>query len=181
MKKLLKHSLLFSIIIPFVIAANCDNLTKIPLNVPYEREVSVSGTDNNISESEFFCLDDAADYIDNFDNIETLLYVNAQYRTLSASPGLRGDLIIQVYQADGVTLLLQVTVPNVQPEDYIDNPIVIELSQAEINLINQYLALGLQSALCFNTVLSVYNITAGSTPYELVGVVEIVIEATVKL
>jgi hypothetical protein len=184
MKKLSIIVCLQFFVFGLMVLINCDDLQTIPLNVPYSQDIFVSGTDTNISDSSCFCLDDALQYVENSENIEELTYVKAQLRVDNASSGLEGDVVVSLYGiadcfSNTKTLLFSVTIPNAKAADFIGKNYVIELSQAQINALNQYLAN--PNALCFVSELAVLNISGGTSPFELWGIVEIVIEAIVKL
>ncbi|GBD88805.1 hypothetical protein BMS3Abin03_02747 [bacterium BMS3Abin03] len=139
-----------------------------------KQEITASGN-GPISETESFCLSDFNEINDNIDRIQEIKYVAAAYRTLESTPGLKGDILASLVAADG-TEIFSITIPNVQVEDYIDNPFEIVLTQAQIDLFNSYLT-DYQNHDCYTATLSVVNITAGDgPPYSLTGVVEIVVE-----
>ena len=157
----------------------CDELENLFLNLPIEQEFAETGA-GPIADTTSFCLSDYSEFNENIDNIEEITYVAAAYRTISSTPGLTGDIVASLYAADG-TVLFSFTIPNVNVEDFIDNPVEIELTAAEIALLNSYLA-QYQTADCYTSILEVINITAGDgPPYGIIGIVELVVELKVTI
>ncbi len=185
MNKIIKSC---SFLILFIIAVSfnsCDSFESFPINVPIAVTINTSGNNTTISESTSFCLMDFSEYQDYRDDMQSVQYVTAAFRTVSASQGLTGDIVVTLQESPSGTILFQITIPNVQPADYIQNPYVIQLGPNEVTLINLFLGSidfsNPLSDVCFTATLSVQNISGGSTPYSLQGVVEIVFEAETSL
>ncbi len=72
-------------------------------------------------------------------------------------------LVVTVKSQFGPTLF-SVTIPNVNPSDYINKAFVLTLTQNEIQAMNDYFG-NLQNT-CFNGTIEVQNITGGIAPYK---------------
>jgi len=179
MKKLVKPLLvIFGITLVFGISG-CDELENLFINLKVSQEITASG-DDPISEVGIFCLSDFDEINDNIDKIQEIKYIAAAYRTISSTAGLTGDIFASLVSDDGTTIF-SINIPNVQVENFIDNPFEIVLTQEEIDLFNSYLA-DYQNKNCYTVTLGVTNITAGSgPPYTLTGVVEFVVEIKTKV
>ncbi len=179
MNKIYKQLLLFIGIIFTVGILSCDELENLFINLKISQEITASGS-GPISEIDFFCFSDFDEINDNFDSIQEIKYVAAAYRTVSSTAGLTGDVFASLVSDDGTTIF-SFTIAGVQVEDFIDNPLEIELTQAEIDLFNSYLA-DYKNKDCYTTTLGVTNISAGSgPPYSLTGIVEFVVEIKTKI
>lgn len=182
MKKIFFNLIAVSLLSVFFIGSSCDDLTNLPVNVPIVVNFSTSGSNTSITESKQFCLSDYQEWRDNQDGVNGASFVSIAYWTESATPNLQGDFTVALSDQFG-NQLFAVTLENVKAADYIDNPFAITLDEAQIQAIDDYLsAIGTdQNNLCFSGSLTISNISADSSPYQLTGRVEMVIEADVKL
>lgn len=176
MKRLIKFSLTAFASAILFFSSGCDDFNKLPLNIPITIDFSLGG--GALSSTRNFCLDDYSSYTDFKDNINNIKLLRVIYRTFSVSHlDLQGDIQIEVAKSDG-TIILNQTIPNVKPADYItpNQPLEFVLSQENLQAFNDYLS-QLQN-LCFIATISVKNPVAGDPPpYSLSGAVDILFEA----
>lgn len=181
MKKLFKSLFAFLVILISFASISCDQFENIFLNLPIKQEITASGNGPDISETKAFCLSDYDSYNDNIDDVEAIKYVAAAYFTITSTADLQGTgITATLYKGDGITPLFSVTLPTAVASDYINNPLEIELTQQQIDLLNDYLA-DYQNNDCFVAELYVANVsgTAGP-PYSITGQVELVVELKLK-
>jgi hypothetical protein len=153
MKMAYKYIFLVLITITAFLSQSCEILENFFLNLPMKQGITATGTNTTISSSETVYLSDYDAYADNIDEIESVTYLAALYRTLprgeNQSPppdsldltsGLSGTNIqVTVTDGDG-NLVFTRSLPSAEAEDYIDTPYMVELNGDEITLLNQYLA-----------------------------------------
>lgn len=159
----------------------CDPFESRYITLSIDTELNTVGIGPNISITNDLCLSDEDDYNDNKDDIEEIKYVTAAYTTISASNGLSGsNLTLRVLQSDGVTLLFDYVIPTFVAANYINNPLKIELTQQEINNVNEYLRNHQQNN-CFRAELTVNN--AGDNdgpPFFINGKIQFLTEIKLK-
>jgi hypothetical protein len=181
-KKFLTNTYLY--LIPYTLfllftfsSISCDQFQNLFLNLPLKTEITASGNGPNIFEVKSFCLSDYDSFNDNIDDVKAIRYVAAAYLTITSSPGLQGTgITATLYRGDGVTALFSVTLPTAVAADYIDNPFEIVLTEAQIDLLNSYLA-DYKNNDCFVARLTVANVTDNDgPPFSITGQVEIVVE-----
>jgi hypothetical protein len=179
MKNLLKY---FVAISALLLLNSCDPFEERYITLALETELETFGVGPNITISDNICLSEEDEYSDNVDDIEEIKYVAAAYTTISASPGLRGtNLTLRVYQSDGVTLLFDYIVPTFVAADYINNPLEIELTQQEIENVNNYLKNHKQDN-CFIAVLTVNNAQDNDgSPFYINGKVQFLTELIINI
>ena len=181
MKHLNKLYKLFILIFLSLSLQSCDILENFFLNLPMKQPITSTGNGPTISESETICLEDYDSYSDNIDEIQSVEYVAALYRTLDTpqlTPGLAGqNIIVTVIDGDGFPIFTR-SLPSAVADDYINTPYEIELTQAEITVVNSYLeSYKENSNLCFTATLTMNNINAGQgPPYTLTGQVELLVK-----
>ena len=98
-----------SLLILFTIAVffnSCDSFESFPINIPIEVTINTSGNNTTISESTSFCLSDFSAYQDYREDMQSIQYVTAAYRTVSASQGLTGDIVVTLQNALTLEILL---------------------------------------------------------------------------
>jgi len=153
MKNFYKSIFLGLLIVVLTANQGCDILNNYFLNLPLKQGITAKGTNTTISNSETVYLSDYDAYADNIDNIISITYLAAIYRTLprgenptpppdslDLTPGLVGNNIeVTVIDGDGNTLFTRFT-PTANADDYIASPDTISLDPSEISLINEYLA-----------------------------------------
>lgn len=182
MKKIIK-ALIPILFLPLILSfSGCDELNKLPLNIPVEFKFNTSGNNSTIVDNVSFCLSNTQEYADNQNKINSVKFLTAAYQTTSiSSPDLNGDIEITLKKQNG-DLLFTTVISNVKPAAFINNPIVLQLTQAQIQLLNSYFALLTNNKdFCFDATLSLINITGSVAPYQLSGYVEMVLEAEVEL
>ena len=184
MKKLHYLKTLILITVVLVSFQSCDILENFFLNLPMKQSITSTGNGPTISESESICLEEYDSYSDNIDEIQSIEYVAALYRTLDTpqlTPGLAGqNIVVTVVNGNGIPIFTR-TLPTAVAADYIDTPYKIELTTSEITLVNDYLAqYKVNSDLCFGATLTMNNISAGQgPPYTLTGEVELLVKLEV--
>ncbi|MBK7104126.1 MAG: hypothetical protein IPH62_02440 [Ignavibacteriae bacterium] len=182
MKNIISKFLLLTFLIGISFSGGCDELNNLPVNIPIVVNFSTSGNNTTISESENFCLSDYEKWRENQDKVQSATYLSAAYWTESASAGLQGDINVQLSDQFG-NIIFSVVLNNYKAADNIDKPFTLELTESEIQALNDYLELLSENDndQCFNSSLTISDITGTTTPYQLTGRVEIVIEAAVEL
>ncbi|MBK8945460.1 MAG: hypothetical protein IPM32_09360 [Ignavibacteriae bacterium] len=182
MKNIFNKILILAFIVGISFSVGCDELNNLPINVPIVVNFSTSGNNTTISESENFCLSDYEKWRENQDKVQSATFVSAAYWTESASAGLQGDVSVQLSDQFGNTIF-SVTLNNYKAADNIDKPFTLELTETQIQAMNEYLESLSENEndQCFNSSLTISDITGTVTPYQLTGRVEIVIEADVEL
>jgi len=181
MKKLYTLLLLIFVIIAAITEQGCNILSNLFLNLPIKQTIATSGSDNVIFETESFCLSDYEAYNDNVDEVQSIKYVAAAYFTESYSPSdlNASNIVATLYASDGFTVIFQVFIPYAEPDDYVNNPYEIELTPEQIALFNQLLA-DYENNDCYTAELRVQDVSGSSTPYQLTGRIEIVVELEIK-
>lgn len=198
MKKTKKYLLLILITSTIFLNQSCDILENFFLNLPLKQGVTATGSSTTISRSETIYLSDYDAYADNIEKIKNIKYLAALYRTLprgenpfpppdslDLTPGLVGlNIVVTVVDGDG-NLVFTRNLPTAAADDYIGAPYKVELTDAEITLMNQYLAdykdPVKRDLLSFTGTVTMNNITAGEgPPYILTGQVELLIELEVE-
>jgi hypothetical protein len=176
----------FLILITFVALTfqSCDILENFFLNLPLKQPITSTGNGPTISETENICLADYEAYEDNIDDIQSVEYLSALYRTLDTpqlTPGLTGTEITVELRDGNNNLLFTKNLPTAVADDYIDTPYELELTAGEIALLNGYLELykdpDLWNTVCFMATLTVENVSGNTgPPYTLTGQVELLLE-----
>ncbi len=163
----------------------CDSFNNFPVNIPISKQIIATGNGNYISGTGNYCIDQESDtFIEFRDKTKSLTFIQAAYRTKSvtasgvAAPNLKGDIVVTVETQLGTTLF-SITIPNANPSDYINKAFVLSLNQTEIQAMNDYFG-NLQNT-CFNGIIEVKNITGGTAPFEVTGVIDMVFEADTEL
>jgi hypothetical protein len=153
MKKIKKYLLLILITSTVFLNQSCDILENFFLNLPLKQGITSTGTGTTVDGSETVYLSDYDAYADNIDEIDSIKYLAALYRTLprgenpspppdslDLTPGLVGeDILVTVTDGDG-NLVFTRSLPTAAAEDYLETPYEIELTGDERTLMNQYLA-----------------------------------------
>jgi hypothetical protein len=183
MKNIFKKIGLVFIGISLFFLNSCDELSQLTLNIPLPIEFYTSGTNTSLSETEYFCLSSYEEWRDNQDDVESAKFLTASYWTLDATPNLRGDLSFSLYNDFG-GLLFTVSMGNVRAADYINTPYELQLNESQIQVLDNYLMDLAAQDKCFQSVLSISNITGDTNiqgQFELSGKVEIVLETEVNV
>ncbi|MFI5406754.1 MAG: hypothetical protein ACHQ1D_09610, partial [Nitrososphaerales archaeon] len=123
MKNIYNKGLLILIISVASLFQGCEILENYFLNLPLKQPITSTGSNTTISEVENICLQDYDAYQDNIDEIQSITYVAALYRTLDSpqlTPGLAGQNInVTVVDGDGI-LIFSRDLPTAVATDYID-------------------------------------------------------------
>jgi hypothetical protein len=175
--------IIFTLIFASLLFFNgCDELSNLAVNVPLIVHFSTSGTNTQLTESESFCLSDYQDWRDNQEDVNSATYVSAAYWTEFASAGLQGDVTLTLADQFG-NQLFSYTINDYAAAANIDTAYTLDLNETQINAINTYLSIigDQQNDLCFQSSITISNITGTTTPYRLNGRVEVVVEADVNL
>ncbi len=161
--------------------SGCDVINSfetLPINIPISLPVSISGNGDDLSETQNFCLENFPDFNEYQSDIEDINFVELSFRTKSFSPtNLRGNISFELMDASG-NLIFMDELNNISPAEFEENPYVLQLSDEEINLMNQYL--DSDGGTCFTGKVNL-QITDGSGDNELVGIIDIVFEAETKI
>jgi hypothetical protein len=182
MNKIIKALVVvFTVTLSFV-SNSCDEFDTLPINIPFSITVITQGSANPSTSDTVYCLSQSNTYQDNVSDIETLTFIQAAWRTDSVKNISAGDLAITVRIVGGATLF-QETLTNIDPSDYMspNPPFVLSLSATEIQALNDYLNAYLQNPnQCLEAVVTA-TVKAGTPPYYLEGIVDMVVEAETKL
>lgn len=183
--KVSKNLYLFVIFVFTTFIISCDlvdSLQNYPINIPISVQFSASGNNNNVNETEYFCVDNEEAYQEYRDNINKVTFVEMAFRTISYSPSnLQGNVTISLKDAAG-TILFSKTIPNAKASDYVTTPYLLVLTQTEIQAINSYLEKALQQSqsLCFTANIAI-EVTQGGTTNSITGAIDVVFEAQAEL
>jgi hypothetical protein len=180
MKIFYKIFISLSVIFLSLLAASCDTFDDLYVKLSMDTEFHTIGFGPTIDLTNNFCLSDFSDYDDNKDNLEEITYISAAYLTLNATQGLQGDnLQLELYEADGSTLLFSYSISNFDANYYVNNALEIKLTPQEINNMNAYLTNPKENK-CFVATLKVSNVRPSNTTYELNSKFEFLTELKVK-
>lgn len=158
MKKIYKVLFGLLTISSMFLFSHCDFQDDVYVNLDMDTELNAFGAGDSVNTSSDFCLDNFDDYSDNVENLESIQYLSAAFFTTEESNGLNGNLTFRLYQGDGTTLLCEVNVPDFNADDYLDKPLPFDLTDEEINNINEYLA-NYKENQCFKAELIVTNVS----------------------
>ncbi len=159
-----------------------DALKNYPVNIPYSQEFTATGSNNSISESQTFCINNSDTYQQYRDKIKSLKFSEIAFRTISYSPeNLQGDVTITLKDGNGVTLFTE-SIPGAKASDYVTTPYKITLTENEIQAINTYLeaVLAAQGEICFTGSFNI-DITSGAGTHTITGALDLVFEADTEL
>jgi hypothetical protein len=184
MKKISKiiASLLF--ITSLMLFSGCDNLSDIPLNIPIGVEFSLSGNETSLEGTTSFCLNQYKEWTDNKDALKSVSFISTSYWTKAVTPSdLSGTINIALKGAAGEPIF-NVTMKDVALNTFINKPYKIVLTKAEIDAFNGYLDGIKEGPDCtnpsFTAEINISNITGSTSPYNITGKIEIVLEAVVE-
>ncbi|UCH66181.1 MAG: hypothetical protein JSW63_03350 [Ignavibacterium sp.] len=191
MKKLYKPILIFCISFIFLGFNSCDVLEQLFLNLKVKQEFHATGNGPDIFDTVEDNLINYDAFNDNYDQIQSLKYVSAAYYTTGAIPSNLGGVNISAKIEDCAgNIILEQSLPTGTASDYINDPYEFILTEDEIAVFNNWLAEYKSCTQCITQDLCSYfyaevrveQVTpAGSGPYTLDGVVEIIIEIEAKL
>lgn len=182
MKNIFRNITLLIFGASLLLFTSCDELSQLPINVPVSIEFTSSGTNTSLTETNYFCLSDYEEWRDNQDDIQSVTFLTASYWTLDgSSPNLRGDLVFTLLNASG-TAIFTFDFGTITAANYEDTAFELQLTAAQIQALDDYLSDLAVNDKCFQSVLTITNITGDTNiqgQYVLNGKVEIVLEAEV--
>ena len=174
MKKI-KYLFPLLITVIFLQINGCDELNSIPLNIPVTITFANQTGTSIVFDSGVYCLNSESEtYKEYQDKINSLTFLQAAYRTTSNSnPSFQGNLLVTIYNGSG-EVLASYQLDDINPDDYITTPLVLQLNQAQIQAINNTL----KNSTCLRAVVQITS-TGGSTTIS--GAVDMVFEADTEL
>lgn len=154
-----------------------DAFDEITQNIPISKQFTVQGN-TPASSTKNFCLSESSVIQDYQSKIEEIQLVTATYQTISVDPSnATGDLTIKLAKQDG-TSLYSYTLSRVSPANYINSPIILQFTDAQLQLINAYLGT-LKGGTCFQASILVNNVTPGGS-VTLTGKIDIAFKMKAK-
>lgn len=190
MKKTLKTILLITTLASLSLFNGCEDLADIPLNIPFSVPINATGSEVPFYGEYKFCLNEYEEWEDNRDEIKSARYISAAFWTTDddfTPSDLEGTITASLTDKFG-KILFEDTLPNTSPAEFrAPNPYKFELTSEEVDEFNAYLdeilkqedencAMGQET---FTAVLTVTDVT-GDPDYQILGKVEIVIEAMIS-
>jgi hypothetical protein len=173
-----KYIILVFVALSTVLYNGCEFDT-LPINVPISIPVGLSGSQNSVENSKSFCLDEYESYSQYLEDMESITYIESAFRVDSlSSVNLTGNLKLELKTQSG-QILFSKELNNIRPADYRTAPYVLPLTGDQINLINQYISN--MSNKCFTASVSLTNISGGTPPYYVGGIIDMVFEAETEL
>lgn len=158
----------------------CDEFNTLPLNIPILFKFAITST--NPASTEDVCMDQSSSFQEYKDKFKNLTLVEAVFRTSTVVPAnAEGTIVIEIWRTDTNQLLMTRSYPNIKPADYLpDNaPLNLQLTQAEIALVNAYLDANPNA--CFRAVISGSNVTPTGTAFDIRGVVDVLFHGEAEL
>ncbi len=181
MKKLILTIPLTALVIFSLITFNaCDKFENLPLNIPIVFKFAI--TNANPVSTEDVCMDQSSSFQEYRDKFKNLSLVEAVFRITTVVPAdVQGTIVIEVWRTDTNQLLMTRSYPNIKPADYLpDNvPLNLQLTQAEIDLVNAYLDANPNA--CFRAIISGSNVTPTGSNFDIKGVVDILFYGEAEL
>lgn len=179
------HRIIKLFVVVFAVAlsfssTSCDEFSSFPINIPFSITVVTQGSNNPATSNAQYCLTQSETYQDYVDDIEGLTFIEAAFRTDSVKTPLTGTIEVTVKIVGGATLF-QKTLAGTNPADYESTPYVFTLTAAEIQALNSYLNSYLENPNQCLDVSVKATVTAGTAPYYLRGIIDIVVEADTKI
>ncbi len=174
-KYLIKLSFAALVILPFTFSGCIlDALNTLTQNVPISQDFQISSSADSYTQSETIDLSNSSTYQQYADKIQQISFLQTQYRTKSVTPtDLSANISLTLKDNKG-NLLFTYPLGTISPADYINTPYQLNLTSAQIQLINDYLST--LSNKVFVATLSITNITSSTKPYTLNGVIDIVFQ-----
>jgi len=175
MKKYIYNTITAIFIIFTAVSFNaCDEFNTFPINIPISFEFTATGS-NSVFNSGQYCLEQSDVYQDYQDKVQSISYVEAAYRTISISDAtVQGTINVQVFNTVTNTIIINFTLSNFRPADYISTPLILNIDQSQINVFNTYLNNLPQNAKCFRVIVTITGISGTQS---LNGAVDVVFEA----
>lgn len=163
----------------------CDEFNHLPLNIPLSIQLDLTTVGGSFSASKEGCLSTDSDVYDRYkDNIQSLHFVEAAFRTINVDPTeLSGDITVTLRDGNG-TELFRYAAPETRLADYMkpNSPYIFKLTQEQIDFINLYLAdvVNGTGGSCFTATVSVNNLVNGGQTSTLTCAIDMVIEADMQ-
>lgn len=180
MKNLVKLFLGIFILASAFVNTSCDKFDTLPLNIPFSVTVTTQGITNPSVNSSTYCLNESNTYRDYVQDIQKLTFIEAAWRTDSVKNITVGTIKVTVRVIGGAVLFTK-TLAGTNPAAYISTPFVLTLTESEIQAINEYLNKYLKEPNQCLEVTVEANVTTGTAPYYLRGIIDMVVEAETKL
>ncbi len=178
MKKKIILYLIFTLIaIPFL--NGCDEFESIPINIPISITIETQHTNSTTtSGTSSYCFENSAAYQQYMDDINSLTYVEASWRTDTVVPSdLSGVVTLTLRNSSG-GIILTYSLGQITPADYINNPLQLQLTEAQIDLINLFLSNN--DDLCMTAEVLVEQMPGGQEQY-VIGIIDLLFEAETNL
>jgi hypothetical protein len=175
MKKYIYNTITAIFIIFTAVSFNaCDEFNTFPINIPISFEFTATGSDSQFDSGQY-CLEQSDVYQDYQENVKSLSYIEAAYRTISISdPSVQGTINVQVLNTVTNTVIINFTLSSFRPADYISTPLILNVDQSQIDVFNTYLNSLPLNAKCFRVIVTITGVSGTQT---LNGAVDAVFEA----
>ncbi len=180
--KFINQVLLLVLLVAFARCNVLDTIKSLPVDIPLQGTIEISGQESSLSQSVSFCIDSTDSFLERKEDITEITFVQASLETLAYSPSdMKGDIVIEVKDAMGNTLFKNV-LKDVSPGDFAGSPYSIVLYSKDFNRTNDYLQQAFASGdeICF-TVTLYLQIKEGTPPYSFRGTFNIGFEAKTAL
>lgn len=180
MNKIIKASVILFAAALSIVNTSCDKFDTFPLNIPFSVTIAMQGVSPTIQTTSQYCLTQSKTYQDYVEDIEKLTFIEAAWRTESSSFN-NGTVELTVKIVGGATLF-QKTLAGTNPLDYKspNGPFVLTFTDSEIQALNNYLSAYLQNPNQCLEVTAKATANAGTPPYSLSGIFDIVVEGETK-
>lgn len=172
-------------VIMLFFAGSCNDINKLPLNMPVQISFNKTGNSQQVLESQNCCLDSSQTYRDYRDKLNSLSFAKATWRTVSIKTNGNTDTTgvvtgkMTFTLKSGTQTLFTYTIDNIKPANYIKTPLSIALTQAQIQAITSLIQE--PSSRCFTAEVNLQITSATNPPYQLVGYLDLLFEGEAKL
>lgn len=176
-KKIIFYFIFVLAAIPFL--SGCDELESIPINIPISIAIETQHTTSTTtSGTASYCFENSTAYQQYMDDINSLTYVEASWRTDTVVPSdLSGVVTLTLRNSSG-GIILTYSLGQITPADYINNPLQLQLTEAQIDLINFFLSNN--DDLCITAEVLVEQMPGGQDQY-VIGIIDLLFEAETNL
>lgn len=178
-KYMIKLSFVALLLMPFAFSGCIlDAINTLTQNIPISQEFNISSSADSYSKSETIDLSNSTTYQKYSDKIQSISFLQTEFRTKSVSPSdLSANITLSLKDNNG-NFLFTYPLGTINPADYINTPYQLSLTDAQIQLINNYLST--LSNKKFVATISITNITSSAKPYTLNGVIDVVFQMKAK-
>ena len=175
MKNIIKSFVVILAVTLSIANISCDKFDTLPLNIPFSFNFSASGSNTQYNSGNY-CFDvNSETFKDNQDKIKKITFIEAAYRTKTISdPALQVTLNIRVLNSLTDTDLINFSIQNFKPGDYISKPLVLTFDQTQVQALNTYLV----SNKCLRAIITH---TGNFGSQSITGAVDMVLEAETEL